>query len=66
MLVARAGRSFVQCLAVMVNTLQAEDVAHDKDGSESEGLDDDLREWTDMVEKHRPVTEYEIAYLSSM
>ena len=67
-LVARARKSHVQCLAVMVDRLQAVDfVARGKEGSESECLSllhDVMKEWTDVVEKHSPGTEYEMAYLS--
>ena len=68
MIVARAGRSFTQCLAVMEDPLRAVDfVARGEEGSESECLsllDDLMREWTDVVEKHSPGTEYKMAYLS--
>ena len=67
-IVARARKSPVQCLAVMVDPLRAVDfVARGKGGSESECLsllDDVTAEWTDVVEKHSPGTEYQIAYLS--
>ena len=68
MIVARAGKRFIQCLAVMVDPLQAVDfVARGEEGSESECLsllNDVMEEWTDVVEKHSPGTEYKMAYLS--
>ena len=68
MIVARAGKRFVQCLAVMVDPLRAVDfVARGQEGSESECLsllNDVMEEWTDVVEKHSPGTEYKVAYLS--
>ena len=67
-IVARARRSHIQCLAVMVDPLRAVDiVARGKEGSETDCLsllNDVMREWTDMVEKHSPGTEYQMAYLS--
>ena len=67
-IVARAGKCFVQCLTVMVDPLRAVDiVARGKEGSETDCLsllNDVMREWTDMVEKHSPGTEYQMAYLS--
>ena len=68
MIVARARKSPIQCLAVMVDPLRAVDfVARGKEGSESECLsllNDVMREWTDVVEKHSPGTEYQMVYLS--
>ena len=68
MIVARAGKCFVQCLAVMVDPLRAVDfVARGAVGSESESLsllNDVMGEWIDVVEKHSPGTEYKMAYLS--
>ena len=62
MIVARAGRSFTQCFAVMVDSLRAVDfVARGEEGSESDCLsllDNIMREWTDVVEKHSPGTDY--------
>ena len=67
-IVARARKSHIQCLAVMVERLRSVDfVARGKEGSESECLsllDDVMNEWTDVVEKHSPGTDYEMAYLS--
>ena len=67
-IVARARKSPVQCLAVMVDPLRAVDfVARGKEGSELDCLsllDDVMKEWTDMVEKHSPGTDYQMAYLS--
>ena len=67
-IVARARKSPVQCLATMVDPLRAVDfVARGKEGSESECLsllNDVMREWTDVVEKHSPGTEYQMAYIS--
>ena len=68
MIIGRGGKQFVQCLIVMVDALRAVDfVARGKEGSESECLsllNDVMREWTDVVEKHSPGTEYKMAYLS--
>ena len=67
-IVARARKSPIQCLAVMVDPLRAVDfVARGKEGSESECLsllNDVMREWTDVVEKHSPGTDYQMAYIS--
>jgi death-associated protein kinase len=69
LIVARAGKSLVQCLVVMVDSLRAVDfVARGESGSESECLsilEDVMREWTDMVEKHSPATDYTMEYLST-
>ena len=68
MIVARAGKCFIQCLAVMVDPLRAIDfVARGGEGSESECLsllEDVMTEWTDVVAQHSPGTDYEITYLS--
>ena len=68
MIVARARKCPIQCLAVMVDPLRAVDfVARGKEGSESECLsllNDVMREWTDVVEKHSPGTDYQMAYIS--
>ena len=68
MIIARAKKSLVQCLAVMVDPLRAVDfVARGKEGSESECLsllDDVTREWSDVVKNHSPGTDYQVAYLS--
>ena len=68
MIVARAGKCFVQCLTVMVDPLRAVDfVARGGKGSESECLsllDDVMTEWTEMVAKHSPGTEYKMEFLS--
>ena len=68
MIMARAGIRLVQCLAVMVDRLRAVDfVVRGERGSESECLsllNDVLEEWTGVVEKHSPGTEYKMAYLS--
>ena len=67
-IVARARKSHIQCLAVMADRLRTVDfVARGKKGSESDCLsllDGVMKEWTDVVEKHSPGTEYKIAYLS--
>ena len=67
-IVARAIESHIQCLAVMVDPLRAVDfVARGQEGSESECLslvNDVMREWIEVVEKHSPGTEYQMAYLS--
>ena len=67
-IIARARKSPIQCLAVMVDPLRAVDfVARGKEGSESECLsllNDVMREWTDAVEKHSPGTDYQMAYIS--
>ena len=66
--VARARKSHVQCLAVMFDRLRAVDiVARGKEGSESECLsllNDVMKEWVEVVKKHSPGTDYEMAYLS--
>ena len=68
MIVARAGQTLVQCLVVMVDPLRAVDfVARGEVDSESECLslvEDVMREWTNVVEKHSPGTEYKMEYLS--
>jgi hypothetical protein len=69
MIIARAGKTLIQCLVVMVDHLRATDfVARGELGSESECqcmLEDVMREWEDVVEKHSPGTEYEMGYLSA-
>ena len=67
-IIPRARKSYVECLAAMVDPLRAVDfVARGTKGSELECLsllDDVMREWKDMVEKHSCGTTYQMAYLS--
>ena len=52
----------------MVGSLQSVDfAAHGKEGSEWECLsllDDVMKEWTDVVERHCPGTNHQMAFLS--
>ena len=63
MIVARAGRSFTQCLAVMVDPLRAVHFfVRGEEGSVCMSLlDAIMREWTDVVEKHSPGTDYSVS-----